>query len=109
MRGGEPLLISLDCARSGFTTSQAAYDVAQADLERGLRHAEDLLSRQRFLLGPRFSDADLRLFPTVARFDAVYGTLFKCSRWRIKADFPHTHAWMQDVWLLLSATRGMQV
>ena len=76
--------------------------MAQSDLERGLRHAEAILSEKRFLLGSRFTDADIRLYPTIVRYDAVYSTLFKCSRFRIKADFPHLHAWMQDVWLLLS-------
>lgn len=48
------------------------------------------------MCGARFTEADLRLFPTVVRFDAVYATLFKCSRRRV-ADYPHLQAWMRDV------------
>lgn len=48
-------------------------------------------SRQRFVCGERFTEADLRLFPTIVRFDAVYATLFKCSRRRV-ADYPHLQA-----------------
>lgn len=40
------------------------------------------------MCGERFTEADLRLFPTIVRFDAVYATLFKCSRRRI-ADYPY--------------------
>ncbi len=48
-------------------------------------------SRQRFVCGERFTEADLRLFPTISRFDAVYTTLFKCCKKRI-ADYPHLQA-----------------
>ena len=65
--------------RSGFATEQAAYQEAQADLERGLADVEARLSRGRFLLGDKFTDADLRLLPTVARYDAVYNSLFRCA------------------------------
>lgn len=51
-------------------------------------------------MGEYFTDADLRLFPTIVRYDAVYSCLFKCTRYRIKADFPNIQAWMQDVWLI---------
>ena len=45
----------------------------------GLAHCEEVLSKNRFLCGDRFTEADLRLLPTAVRFDAVYATLFKCS------------------------------
>ncbi len=45
----------------------------------------------------RFTEADLRLYPTAIRYDAVYATLFKCSRRRI-ADYPHISAWLRDVY-----------
>ena len=45
----------------------------------GLAKCEEILSKNRFLLGDKFTEADLRLIPTAVRFDAVYATLFKCS------------------------------
>jgi glutathionyl-hydroquinone reductase len=45
----------------------------------------------------RFTEADLRLFPTIVRFDAVYAGIFKCGRRRV-ADYPHLQAWMKDVY-----------
>ena len=61
---------------------------------------EKLLEAQPFLLGARFTDADLRLFPTVARYDAVYNSFFRCTRRRLAADCPATQAWMHRVWAL---------
>jgi hypothetical protein len=86
--------------RSGFATEQQGYDEAQRDLEQGLAEVEARLRQQRFLMGDQFTDADLRLFPTIARYDAVYNSFFRCTRRRIAADFPNLQAWMQDVWLL---------
>lgn len=47
----------------------------------------------------RFTEADLRLYPTIVRFDAAYATLFKCCRRRI-ADYPNLSAWLRDVYQL---------
>jgi putative glutathione S-transferase len=81
--------------KSGFATTQAAYDAAQRELWAALDALEATLTQRRFLCGDRFTRADLFLFPTAARFDAAYATLFKCSarRW---ADFPSLAAWLRD-------------
>ena len=47
----------------------------------------------------RFTEADLRLYPTIIRFDGAYATLFKCCRRRV-ADYPHLSAWLRDVYQL---------
>ncbi|CAN0175843.1 unnamed protein product [Ascophyllum nodosum] len=85
--------------RAGFSTSQVAYAKACRDVFEGLSRCEEILSKNRFLVGDRFTEADLRLIPTAVRFDAVYATLFKCSnkRWR---DFPSLYAWLRDVYQL---------
>lgn len=85
---------------SGFATEQAGYDEAQRDLEEGLQHVEALLSKHPFLVGDKFTDADLRLFPTVVRYDGIYNAFFRCTRRRIAADLPKLHAWMHRVWTL---------
>jgi len=53
--------------RSGFATSQEAYEAAQGDLWAALDRAEGLLSKRRFLLGDRLTESDLRLYPTIVR------------------------------------------
>ena len=74
--------------RAGFATSQHAYEGAFAELFAALDELEARLGRQRYLVKPRPTEADWRLFPTLIRFDAVYYSHFKCNRQRL-ADFPN--------------------
>lgn len=50
--------------------------------------------------GDVITEADVRLFPTIVRFDAVYATLFRCSSKRVKSDYPHIHKWLQFIYQL---------
>ena len=80
--------------RAGFATTQIAYDEAFAEVFLQLDEVEDRLSRTGpFLLGTQLTEADIRLFVTVVRFDAAYHGLFKCNLRRI-ADYPAIHQWM---------------
>jgi putative glutathione S-transferase len=65
--------------KAGFATSQAAHRAAVTALFETLDALEARLARQRYLLGDRLTEADWRLFPTLARFDAVYYGHFKCN------------------------------
>jgi glutathionyl-hydroquinone reductase len=65
--------------KAGFATSQAAHRAAVTALFETLDALEERLARQRYLLGDRLTEADWRLFPTLARFDAVYYGHFKCN------------------------------
>ena len=85
--------------RCGFATTQAAHNRAALDVIDALDVLDDRLSKSRFLCGDRVTESDLRLFPTIARFDAAYATLFKCSSRRV-GDLPHLEAWMRDFYLL---------
>jgi putative glutathione S-transferase len=69
--------------RSGFATSQEAYDEAVSALFATLDEIEEILSRQRYLTGDRITEADWRLFTTLVRFDAVYVGHFKCNLRRL--------------------------
>jgi putative glutathione S-transferase len=66
--------------RCGFATSQDAYDEAIGPLFETLDFLEERLSSRRYLTGPRLSEADLRLWPTLARFDLAYYGNFKCNK-----------------------------
>lgn len=65
--------------RSGFATTQEAYEEAVTELFGTLDWLEDRLSRQRYLAGDRLTEADWRLFTTLIRFDPVYHGHFKCN------------------------------
>jgi len=70
--------------RTGFAKSQEAYDEAVEYLFNTLNKLDELLGKNRFLLGDEITEADLRLIPTLLRFDIVYVTHFKCNIKRIK-------------------------
>ena len=93
---------------TGFSTTQAAYDATQEALFATLDALEARLAGQRFVCGERFTEADLRLFPTLVRFDACYAMLFKCCRRRV-ADYPALSSWMRDVHQLAVPGGGLQV
>ncbi len=73
--------------KSGFATTQSAYDRAVTALFEEMDGLETRLSRQRYLAGDRVTEADWRLFPTLVRFDQVYHGHFKCNRKRL-TDYP---------------------
>lgn len=66
--------------RCGFAGQQASYAAAYDRLFTALDRLEDRLSRQRYLVGDQITEADVRLFTTLVRFDAVYHGHFKCNR-----------------------------
>jgi glutathionyl-hydroquinone reductase len=83
--------------RCGFARSQAAYDEAYDVLFATLDEIEARLSRQRYLVGNQITEADWRMFPTLARFDVAYFSLFKCNRNRI-ADFPNLLNYVRELY-----------
>jgi glutathionyl-hydroquinone reductase len=82
--------------RAGFATSQDAYEEAYDALFATLDWIEDRLSRQRYLVGSRITEADWRLFTTCVRFDAVYYSHFKCNRSRL-VDYPNLCAVIREL------------
>jgi len=82
--------------RSGFARSQQADDAAVERLFAALDRVEALLARQDFLCGDVLTEADVRLFVTLIRFDAVYHTHFKCNR-RTVLQSPALVRYMADI------------
>ncbi|MDA8747293.1 glutathione S-transferase family protein [Litoreibacter sp.] len=82
--------------KSGFATSQEAYDAAVHPLFETLGWLEDRLSSKRYLMGDRITEADWRLFTTLVRFDPVYHLHFKCNRARI-IDYPNLWAYTREL------------
>lgn len=89
-------LINNGVYRAGFAASQAAYDEAVAGVDEGIARAEAILRDQRWLAGNRFTEADIRLFTTLVRFDPVYHTHFKCNA-RLIEDSPPLLGFLRDV------------
>ena len=83
--------------KAGFATTQEAYEQAVFPLFETLDELEERLSKQRYLLGERITEADWRLFTTLARFDAVYHGHFKCNLKRIE-DYPHLADYVRELY-----------
>ncbi|WP_296206165.1 glutathione S-transferase family protein [Psychrobacter sp. UBA3962] len=83
--------------KSGFATTQAAYDEAVVDLFKSLDTIEARLENNRYLTGDSITEADWRLFPTLVRFDPVYVGHFKCNIKRI-VDYPNIWGYVRDLY-----------
>lgn len=85
--------------RCGFATSQNAYNSASKDVLTGLERCDNLLSKNKYLCGNTFTEADLRLLPTILRFDGAYAPLFKAGGVHVRVrNYPHLHKWLQRCW-----------
>ena len=82
--------------RAGFAGSQGAYERAYDRLFSRLDWLEERLADQRFLVGDTITEADIRLFTTLARFDAVYHGHFRCNRNKL-SEMPALWAYARDL------------
>jgi putative glutathione S-transferase len=89
--------VNIGVYRAGFATTQSAYEEGCRAVFAALDWLEDMLSRQRYLLGARLTEADWRLFTTLVRFDAVYYSHFKCNLRRI-VDYPNLSNYLRDLY-----------
>jgi glutathionyl-hydroquinone reductase len=83
--------------RAGFATTQEAYEEAATALFAALDKLEGRLATRRYLTGARLTEADIRLFTSLIRFDPVYHGHFKCNRRRV-VDYPNLWGFVRDVY-----------
>jgi putative glutathione S-transferase len=95
--------------RTGFATSQDAYNAAVTTVFGALDKLEDHLAKSNtpYLFGNNITEADIRLYPTILRFDVAYHTIFKCNLKMIRHDYPKLHEWVRRLyWDESEKTRG---
>ncbi|MFJ5470165.1 glutathione S-transferase family protein [Pectobacterium carotovorum] len=83
--------------KAGFATSQSAYDESATTVFAALSDLESILAKQRYLTGEQLTEADLRLWTTLVRFDPVYHTHFKCDKYRL-SDYPNLFGFLRDIY-----------
>jgi putative glutathione S-transferase len=83
--------------RCGFATSQAAYDAAVARVFAALDDLDQRLATRQYLFGDAITEADVRLWVTLARFDPVYVTHFKTNLRRL-VDYPNLWPYARDLY-----------
>ncbi|CAK7215243.1 S-glutathionyl-(chloro)hydroquinone reductase [Sporothrix bragantina] len=95
----------------GFAASQAAYEEHLGPLFSSLDRLEALLGKGGpFLFGADLTEADVRLYTTIVRFDAAYHSVFQCTLRTIRHDYPHLHLWLRRLYwdgkVVRDQTRG---
>jgi len=84
--------------KSGFATSQEAYDENVHPLFDSLDKLEELLSKQRYLHGKELTLSDIKLWTTLVRFDHVYTTHFKCDKKALYRDYPNLSGFLREIY-----------
>lgn len=85
--------------KCGFATTQGAYDDAVENLIKSLDRVEEILSDGReFLVGGQLTEADVRLYTTIVRFDPVYYVHFKTNWGLIRHDYPALNRWLKNLY-----------
>jgi putative glutathione S-transferase len=83
--------------RTGFATTQSAYNEAVTELFDALEHWDEVLADQRYLAGDRLTEADICLFTTLVRFDQVYHTHFMCNK-KLIHQYEHLWPYLRDLY-----------
>ena len=83
--------------RTGFATSQEAYETAYGKLFDALNQLEERLASRTYLVGEQLTEADWRLFTTLVRFDYVYYGAFRCNKRRI-VDYPNLWRFVRQLY-----------
>ncbi|KAF1817474.1 hypothetical protein P152DRAFT_454065 [Eremomyces bilateralis CBS 781.70] len=93
--------------KSGFATSQEAYEKACTQLFKSLDRVEAHLSSSPgpYYFGTEITEADVRLYTTIVRFDPVYVQHFKCNIRDIRSGYPAIHAWLRKLYWDVPAFR----
>src|SRR5579859_293235 len=84
--------------KCGFATTQQAYENNVFPLFKSLDRIEDMLSKSKYLLGDELTEADIRLYPTIVRFDPVYVQHFKTNIGTIRHNYPKINAWLKHLY-----------
>ncbi|GJE97464.1 glutathione-S-transferase [Phanerochaete sordida] len=89
--------------KAGFAQTQAAYEAGVFPVFESLDRLAKMLTGKDYLVGSRLTEADIRLFVTIIRFDVVYYGHFKCNIRSIRSDYPELHRWMRKLYWTVPA------
>ncbi|GJM91037.1 hypothetical protein PR202_ga07372 [Eleusine coracana subsp. coracana] len=95
--------------KCGFAKKQGPYDEAVTKLYEAMDKCEEILGKQRYLCGNQLTEADIRLFVTLIRFDEVYAVHFKCNK-KLLREYPNLFNYTKDIYQIpgISSTVNME-
>ncbi|XP_076955287.1 uncharacterized protein LOC143630075 [Bidens hawaiensis] len=95
--------------KCGFAKKQGPYEEAVTQLYEALDKCEEILGKQRYLCGNSLTEADIRLFVTLIRFDEVYAVHFKCNK-KLLREYPNLFNYTKDLFQIpgVSSTVNME-
>ncbi|EOY27559.1 Glutathione S-transferase family protein isoform 2 [Theobroma cacao] len=95
--------------KCGFARQQGPYDEAVKQLYEALDKCEEILSKQRYICGNVLTEADVRLFVTLIRFDEVYAVHFKCNK-KLLREYPNLFNYTKEIYQIpgISSTVNVQ-
>lgn len=95
--------------RCGFAKKQGPYEEAATKLYQALDKCEEILGKQRYICGSSLTEADIRLFVTLIRFDEVYVVHFKCNK-KLLREYPNLFNYTKDIFQIagMSSTVNME-
>ncbi len=94
--------------RCGFATSQSAYEAAFHALYAALARVEGILAKQRYIAARVLTEADIRLFQTLIRYDEVYAVYFKCNG-RLLREMPNISSYMRELYQMPAVKRSVNM
>ncbi|KIJ36716.1 hypothetical protein M422DRAFT_232298 [Sphaerobolus stellatus SS14] len=84
--------------KAGFAKTQEAYDSGIRPLFDSLDRLEKILHGKEYLVGDRLTEADVRLYTTIIRFDTAYHGIFKCNLRTIRDGYPNINKWLKNLY-----------
>lgn len=102
-RDSSMCILSDGVYRTGFASTQSAYEKGYHGVFSALDRIEDIIAAQHsrgsaFLIGDQLTEADVRLYVTIIRFDVAYYGLFKCNKRDIRHGYPAIHQWLRNLY-----------
>lgn len=100
MNGWVNPVLNTGVYKTGFATEQGSHEKACIEVFEALDRVGDILanSKGEYLFAEHITEADVRLYPTIVRFDTAYYTLFKCNLKIIRHDYPKIQRWLVNLY-----------